>query len=166
MVLCDQVVLDAGESGRAIAVIEPLARTFGEKAAATAHQPSFEYCPILLSKTVYPRDKQALDAARRLLWGTSNTNSKTSTFDPYSQLYNYMSHCLNESYKSVNVGFSQSAIELLTHVADVIQRCPQMLAKHVLTNMQEGITPWLLDEESRLGSRSSAPLASLVSRNE
>jgi hypothetical protein len=163
--LSDQVTFEAGESGRAIAVIEPLARVFGDSLATTIHQPSLGYCPILLSKAVYPRDKQALDAARRLLWGTSNTSSKHASLDPYSQLYIYISHSLNESYKSVNIAVSSAVVELLTNVAELIPRCPTTLSTSLLTSIQGGLAPWLLDEDGKLGSRSSTPLAPFVSIN-
>lgn len=157
-----QVTLEAGHSGRAISVIEPLSRALEERLSKTEQKPSLAYCTMLMSNALYPGEKQALDAAKRLLWGTSNIGSKRSSFDPYSHFYGYARQCLEESYKSLIGDDLETEIELLSSVSDLVQGCPAILITGLLTNIQSGLAPWISDEAAKYGGRKTSVLGNSV----
>jgi hypothetical protein len=146
--------IDAGDGGRAIALIEPLARTFAQR--FLKDQPSstpmsgLEYCRMLVSKATYPKDRQALDAARRKMWGASNTGQKASTFDPYMQLYDYLRACLETAYASLSRDSALDSADLLSATTALLNRCPSPTFGALLEKLQNGIGCWILDGKSKL----------------
>jgi hypothetical protein len=161
-----QVTLESGESGRAISVIEPLARALHERRSTREQEQSLAYCATLLSVATYPKDRQALDSARRQLWGTSVTGAKSLSYDPYSYLYLYTRECLKISYKSVAAGASDNQVELLSAVADMVYRCPIVHATEFLISIQGGLTFWIADNDLKYRGRSSSVLATSVSQTD
>jgi hypothetical protein len=86
--LAASATIDAGDAGRAIAVIEPLAKSLLPTAArAGTTVTGLSYLHLILGKSAYPKDQQALDAAKRRMWGAENAGPKILTFDPYVKLY-------------------------------------------------------------------------------
>lgn len=144
--------LDAGDGGRAIAVVEPLARAF--TANSTKDSPLFMpgagYCRLLISKATYPKDRQALDAARRRMWGAANTTHKASSFDPYIQLYEYLRWSLESAYSTLTKEGYLECADLLSATTALLNRCPASTLGSVFEKLQTGIGCWILDEESKL----------------
>ncbi|KUJ09710.1 uncharacterized protein LY89DRAFT_657169 [Mollisia scopiformis] len=143
--------LDAGESGKAIAVLEPLAKTLKSR-ATTSESGIFglTYLSILLGKATYPKDRQALDAAERTLWGSKQSSSKTTSFDPYSELYTYTLSCLESSYPTFVKSQFPDYADLVSGITGLLGRCPVNLLEAVLANLQSGIALWIVDLESKL----------------
>jgi hypothetical protein len=157
-----QVTLEAGHSGRAISVIEPLSRVLKERVSKTGRPLSLAYCTMLISNASYPGEKQALDAARRRLWGTSTGGSKSSSFDPYSHLYIYGRQCLEYSYKLLIGDSSETDNELLWSMSNLVNGCPAVLMTGLLNNIQSGLAPWILDGASKFGGTKNPVLADSV----
>jgi hypothetical protein len=157
-----QVTLDAGQSGRAISIVEPLSRALEDRVAQKEQIPSIAYCTILVSNALYPVDKQSLEAAKRRLWGTSNPNTKSSSYDPYSHFYVYLRHCLLQSYSSLKGDVSVDTSELLSSVSKLVHGCPKLHAISLLVGIQDGLSPWILDEDTKFGGRKSSMLANSV----
>ncbi|KAM0142572.1 hypothetical protein ACHAP3_001677 [Botrytis cinerea] len=154
--LATSATTDSGHGGRAIVVIEPIAKAlasnwrsddehFGNKIA---------YCQILVKEASYPKDRQALDAARRRLWGSATAGPKINIFDPYSQLYQYVSRCLKYSYAELSSNDHIAICGLLGEVEALLVRCPKVLFSEALTQLQSGIVYWVSDEEGKLHSGS------------
>ena len=154
--LATSATTDSGHGGRAIVVIEPIAKAlasnwrsddehFGNKVA---------YCQILVKEASYPKDRQALDAARRRLWGSATAGPKINIFDPYSQLYQYVSRCLKYSYAELSSNDHIAICGLLGEVEALLVRCPKVLFSEALTQLQSGIVYWVSDEEGKLHSGS------------
>ena len=140
--------IDAGDSGRAIAVIEPLAEALSPKDGKVLIA-GYAYCNMLVMKATYPKDRQALDAARRKLWGVAN-NHKVSGCDPYSHLYGYLRLCLTKSYASFTKGQGFECVDMLAAATSLLSRCPDSVFINVLEKLQEGIGCWVLDNDSKL----------------
>jgi hypothetical protein len=143
--------LDGGDGGRAIAVIEPLGRLLQSKFSSIEDQSnsrSHIYFRTVLSKATYPKDRQAFDAARRKLWGTSGAN--TSSFDPYSLLYDYMRDSLEKAYASFAVGLSLEYSDMVTATTSLLSHCPAALLTNALARLQNGIACWIKDEGSHI----------------
>ncbi|KAG0645579.1 hypothetical protein D0Z07_8644 [Hyphodiscus hymeniophilus] len=150
--LVTSATIDAGESGRAIAVIEPLGRILQlkfSKIDGHSNSRSHIYFRTVLSKVAYPKDRQAFDAARRKLWGTAA--AKTSSFDPYSLLYDYMRESLGKAYTSFENGLSLEYSDIITATTSLLSHCPTILLTGTLVKLQNGIASWIKDEGSHLG---------------
>jgi Rap1-interacting factor 1 N terminal len=161
-----QATLEAGESSRAISVIEPLARVLQAISQEPDRHSSMRYCSLLVSNTVYPRDRQSLDMARRRLWGTATPGQKSLSFDPFLHLYTYLRQSLVNSYQILTGAYLESHIQLLLNIAELIQRCPVDLIVNSLKNIQEGVVPWLLDESLKYGDHKLPEVATSVSKPE
>ncbi|KAF7893227.1 uncharacterized protein EAF02_000765 [Botrytis sinoallii] len=150
--LVTSATTDSGHGGRAIVVIEPIAKTL-----VSNWRPDDEYCgnkvvycQILVKEASYPKDRQALDAARRRLWGSATAGPKIHIFDPYSQLYQYISRCLRCSYTELSSNDHITICGLLSEVEALLVRCPKVLFGETLTQLQNGIICWISDEEAKL----------------
>lgn len=154
--------IDAGDGGRAIAVIEPLARAFTAKIPVDqGHSSSgLEYCRILVLKATYPKDSQTLAAARRRLWGAAHVGAKTSASDPYVQLYEYLRACLESSYTFFAKDQMLQYAEVISATLNLLMRCPDHMLLPVLVKLQKGISCWILDDQSKLSG--GTPLSQAV----
>ena len=152
--LVTSATLDAGDGGRAIAVIEPVARILLTKLGKTDNLPpsGLSHYHMLLSKATYPKDRQALDAARRKLWGTASGGSKSPTFDPYSQLYEYMCQCLGTAYTAFDSIQSYVHADIISTTTSLLARCPNSLLTPALVRLQMGLACWIEDGKLKLNS--------------
>jgi hypothetical protein len=150
--LVTSATLDAGDGGRAIAIIEPLARAITAKSSKTATRSDYglAYCRMIISRANYPRDRQALDAARRRLWGAATGVQKPSAFDPYTELYACLKECLETSYASFNKDQTLEYSDVLSATTALLSRCPDALLYSVYLKLQNGIACWILDENLKL----------------
>jgi hypothetical protein len=150
--LVTSATIDAGDSGRAIAVIEPLGRFLHSRSSkidAHSNSRSHIYFRTVLSKATYPKDRQACDAARRRLWGTAA--AKTSSFDPYSLLYDYIRESLEKAYTTFTTGLSLEYSDMITATTGLLSHCPSALLTNTLFKLQTGIARWIKDEISHIG---------------
>ncbi|KAF7906693.1 hypothetical protein EAF00_000972 [Botryotinia globosa] len=163
--LVTSATTDSGHGGRAIVVIEPIAKTLASNWQSDDDHcgNKVAYCQILVKEASYPKDRQALDAARRRLWGSATAGPKIHIFDPYSQLYQYISRCLRCSYTELSSNDNITICGLLSEVEALLVRCPKILLGETLTQLQNGINCWISDEEAKLhgGSDLSRSINSL-----
>ena len=149
--LVNSSTLDAGDGGRAIAVIEPLSRAFTAKFSKSGpgSEDGLAYCRMIVSKANYPKDRQALDAARRKLWGAATGGMKPSGFDPYTELYVCLQGCLERSYASFNKDQALECSDVLSATTGLLGRCPNAMLYSVYLKLQNGIACWILDEHAK-----------------
>ena len=161
--LATSATLDAGDAGRAIAVIEPLSQLFvPPRWRGNTTVPGLAYLHLILGKAIsYPKDRQALDTARRRLWGTDNTGTKSSTFDPYVYLYDYVECSLIASYEGFSALKNHDYADMISSVKTLLDRCPIELLLNVLTKVQKGVSCWIIDSGSRIIGQT--PLSASVS---
>jgi len=145
----------AGAAGRALAVIEPLAKIILPLNSTSGIPSGLPYLQLLLNKAGYPRDRQAFDAAKRRLWGSGIASQRPATFDPYVALYDCIRKSLQISYHSFSKQSMAMSSELLSGVATLLGECPKQLLLGMLSNLQEGIASWILDAESKLSGGNS-----------
>lgn len=164
--LTNSATLDVGDAGRAIVVVEPLAKfltQYNSKSPEDSQDTGLSYCHLLLQTTRYPRDRQALDAARKRLWYATNPGSKSATFDPYTQLYAYLQLSFQTAYHSFSKRRMHDYTDIVSALTSLLGRCPDALLVGALARLQDGIAPWMLDEGSKLtgGTPLSKEIASL-----
>ncbi|PQE24404.1 Rap1-interacting factor 1 protein [Rutstroemia sp. NJR-2017a BVV2] len=155
---------DAGDGGRALAVIEPVAKALVSKWLPNDRQApcNMFYCQLLLSGARYPKDRQALDAARTILWGTSTAGPKIVAFDPYFHLYDYTSRCLEASYVNLSAINEAQASGMLVTLEALLKRCPQKLWINFLIQVQDGLSFWFCDQDAKI-THGSVLLSNVIS---
>lgn len=168
--LFERVREETGDAGVAIVVVEPLAKVLVDQLSP----PGTERSPMpngikcvteLISVATQPRDKQAVDAARRRLWGTVLAGSRSSTFDTFEMLYRAVNEALGTKYKEFDSADTDSVVHLLKEIAGFFDRCNRQLFPRAMLALQDGFSPWIQDSNRLLGSQSSAVLAAVSEHN-
>ena len=157
-------VRDADVSGCALTVMEPLSQTLAVK-LSSADSPfdvaSLAYFNLIVERADYPKDPQALEAARKRLWGFSNNDKRSA--DPYIHLYAYICLCLRKAYSTFDEAEVASYVEMISAVHGLISRCPNALSIATLNALQDGMVLWIHDVDAKIKGGQSA-LKSAVSR--
>ncbi|KAL2165378.1 hypothetical protein VTH06DRAFT_676 [Thermothelomyces fergusii] len=158
---------ETGDAGAAIVLIEPLAKALTELSAtrecSSALPSRVAVVTELVSVATQPRDKQAVDAARKRLWGTVFAGSRSSSFDPFDNLYKAVSDILESSYDNFDAVNVDSAARLFTEIGSFFDRCNRQLFLRAMMGLQDGLLPWIQDDRRLLGSQSSSVFASVKS---
>lgn len=162
-VLCARVREETGDAGTAIVVIEPLARVLLEQFTPPGpiSPGCVRYVTELVSVATQPRDRQAVDAARKRLWGTVLAGSRSSSFDTFDNLYKAVNEALGYSYRVFSTADPDSSVRLLQELGSFFDRCNSQLFLRTMTALQDGFLPWLQDSERLLGSQTSSVLVAV-----
>lgn len=165
--LVARVTYDAGEAGCAIAVIEPLAKSFTE--CITSASESIPYSLLrsgieLIATARQPRSQQALDIARQRLWGTSIAGPRYVLSDPFDGFYRLTNELLRNSYThAAQYDQDEIIVLLLVEVANFLVRCNRQLVLKTLTQLQNGIGCWIQDANAQYSSKQSSKVSEAVS---
>jgi hypothetical protein len=143
---------EAGDSGRALSLVEPIAKAL-ENLANSRTKPSIEYCSIILSSAQYPKDIQTLDAAQRKLWGTAS-GQKTSS-DPYKHLYASLKVSLEMAYNQLTEHSDVTVKSLMTELLRLFHQSPQDNKLRMLLALQDGTALWIADQGGKLKRETS-----------
>lgn len=164
--LLSRVRDEIGDAGVAIAVVEPLAIVIKDLVSAEKVDAIPANCVDatieLLTASTLPRDRQAVDAARRRLWGTSNAGSRGSSFDPFDQLYTLLVTMLKKLYANIGSYEPKNVSQLLDEITGFFSRGNPPLMLRALTSTQEGLVCWLQDEDHRVSMAELPGLAEAV----
>ncbi|KAK3987052.1 putative telomere length regulator protein rif1 [Cladorrhinum sp. PSN332] len=166
--LFERVREETGDAGVAILVIEPLSKVLVDQLALPGVERSLMPNGIrcvteLISVATQPRDKHAVDAARRRLWGTALAGSRSSSFDTFEMLYKAVNEALQSQYNEFDPANTDAIVHLLKEVAGFFERCNRQLFLRSLVALQDGVLPWIQDSNRLLGSQSTAVLAATKS---
>ncbi|KAI0106013.1 Rap1-interacting factor 1 N terminal-domain-containing protein [Daldinia grandis] len=165
--LSTRVYSEAGNAGLAIVVIEPLAKHFLELyslPSSDAISPMHFKAGInLISDAVHPKDRQALDAARRRLWGTSIGGSRSASFDPFDNFYRLANRLLEVSYLHVeHYNTDDIIVNLFTEINCFLMRCSTSLGFKSTAHLQYGIGLWIQDANAQYSMVESTTIAQEV----
>lgn len=155
---------ETGVAGVAIAVVEPLATVLKDLASAEAIlSKNCVFATIALVKaSTHPRDKLAVDATRRRLWGTSNAGARQASFDPFDNLYKLLVCMMQKLYEDFPASRS-SATQLLNELGRFFDRGNSQLVLRALVSVQEGLALWLEDKDHRVTRTDNPGLVVAVS---
>lgn len=165
--LTSRVRDEAGDAGVAIAVVEPLASVIseivpGEKEDAISNT-CVEAAIEILAASTHPRDRQAVDAARRRLWGTSNVDNRSSTFDPFDNLYKLVSGIFEKLYANIGSYELGPVVRLFKEVKSFFDRGHSELRSRAILGLQKGMARCLEDQDHRLTRTEFPGVAEAVS---
>ncbi|KAI8946367.1 Rap1-interacting factor 1 N terminal-domain-containing protein [Xylaria longipes] len=155
----------SGEAGCSVAVIEPLAKGFFESLSSETNPVSLSLYKCgaqLICNARQPRDRQALDAARRRLWGTTVAGLRSASFDPFDNLYRLTSHLLSTSYAAADSVDEDVLSALITETSQFLARSNQVLVFKSLVQLQQGLGPWIQDANEQYGSKQRSKVAEAV----
>jgi hypothetical protein len=154
-----------GEAGCSIAVVEPLAKAILESSALDANSINSNLINCgsqLICSARQPRDRQALDAARRRLWGITVGGARSASFDPFENLYRLTSRLLAESYTAVDKIDEHIVASLITETSHFLSRSNQVLVFKSLVQLQQGLGLWIQDVDQRYGSKQRSTISMAV----
>jgi hypothetical protein len=154
-----------GEAGCSVAVIESLAKAVLESSHPGTNSVGADLIKCgtqLIRSARQPRDRQALDAARRRLWGTTVAGVRSASFDPFDNLYRLASRLLEASYMNADCLDEGIVASLIEEISHFLGRCNQVLVFKSLVQLQHGLGPWIRDADERYGSRQRSSLAEAV----
>ncbi|EFQ27809.1 uncharacterized protein GLRG_02953 [Colletotrichum graminicola M1.001] len=150
---------ETGEAGRALGVIEPLAKAIHESIPADSTSlvsaKTVTAAAELLSIAKHPLDRQAVEAARRRLWGTAVTGSKSSSFDPFNNLYKLTNELLERLYEANESDNMDDSATLLKECGGFLSRCNVELAPRTVSNLESGLVMWIRDSQGIIKARQS-----------
>ncbi len=156
---------ETGDAGVAIVIIEPLAKVlveqFAAQSAAGSPLSGVRYVTELASVATQPRDRHAVDAARKRLWGTALAGSRSSSFDTFDNLYRAVGEVLEYSYSNFNPADSDSTAQLLKEIGGFFDRGNRQLFLKAMLSLQDGIYPWFQDSKRLLGNPATALLVAV-----
>ncbi|KAL8942061.1 MAG: hypothetical protein Q9216_001873 [Gyalolechia sp. 2 TL-2023] len=99
----------------------------------------------LLSHTPWPESRQALERARKLLWGPWSVPRGSIPLDPFDHLYSLLDMLLIATYSQLQ-SFSFDAIAaFLSGIKAFLLGCPISLRAVCLKRMQRGLAVWIED---------------------
>ncbi|KAI1739140.1 Rap1-interacting factor 1 N terminal-domain-containing protein [Xylaria scruposa] len=155
----------SGEAGCSVAVTEPLAKALFERLASETNAISLSLYKCgaqLICSARQPRDRQALDAARRRLWGTTVAGPRSASFDPFDYLYRLTSCLLLTSYTALDSIEEDVLSSLITETSQFLVRSNQVLVFKSLVQLQQGVGPWIQDMNEQYSSKQRSELAEAV----
>lgn len=144
---------EAGDAGVAMAVVEPLSIVVKDLVLSDARSLPLDIVDAateLIAASTQPRDKQAVDAARRILWGTPNAGTRGVSFDPFQQLYTLITSLLQMLYANIGSCRSANVLHVLDQVTRFLGRGNPQLLLQTCAAIQDGMVCWLQDENHRV----------------
>ncbi|OAQ76004.1 telomere length regulator protein rif1-like protein [Purpureocillium lilacinum] len=154
---------DFGDAGRALVLVEPLAKALLENAPQdrlTASISRTRVAAMLFDVAKVPRDRQALDTARLRLWGAPPALGKVASPDPFDHLYKLGNATLVSLYNTYGGPETTTDTDaLLEAVGRFLDRCvSDSTVIKMISRMQTGLCPWLQDEEAHFRSHEESPI--------
>jgi hypothetical protein len=161
----ERVREETGDAGVAIAILEPLAKILSDMFSTTGAVESsatcVKYVTELVSVATQPRDRQAVDAARKRLWGTSLAGSRSASFDTFDNLYKTINEVLKYLYAPSDSIDSDSAVQLFKEIGGFFDRCNRQLFLRAMVSLQDGLLAWFRDEKRLIGGQTPSVLAAV-----
>lgn len=150
--LSENVVQQLGDAGRALVVVEPLAKSLLDCLDNSTEKPSATILKAeraLLDIAKPPRDRTALNTARQRLWGTSMTAARAGSADPFDHLYKLGNQALERFYrKNYTFDPNDEIVPFIESHGSFIVRCFSQLGVKAFTKTQTGLCLWIEDTES------------------
>ncbi|KAF4450762.1 hypothetical protein F53441_6205 [Fusarium austroafricanum] len=163
--LSDHIIQECGDAGRALGLIEPLAKIVTDnffEDSERSNQMALAVAIALFKVAKLPRDRQAVEAARRRLWGAPPTAARSSSFDPFQYLYQLQGQSMKFFYDNEAICNNEKMVAYFEAVdAFIIESFSQNGIK-TLPKLQNGLVPWIQDENAHKLLRSDSPVSEHV----
>ncbi|MCJ1267116.1 hypothetical protein MMC22_007001 [Lobaria immixta] len=146
---------DIGNEAITIILIEPLAAAVHQSKIPECYDFYLESALFLLKLTRWPQSRQALERAKKMLWGLGSVPQKQPSLDPFDNLYSMTNAVLINSYSRLQSTSSTMMVDFLSAVDLFISSCPPSQKSMLLKQLQPGLAVWIEDAEGRLKNSGS-----------
>ncbi|UKZ49342.1 hypothetical protein TrVGV298_003588 [Trichoderma virens] len=151
--LSENVVEQLGDAGRALVVVEPLAKALLDCLENGSTNPpsatSLKAIRALFDVAKLPRDRTALNTTRQRLWGTSLAATRAVSLDPFDNLHKLGNQALGTFYSKISLFDSNTeVIPLIESIESFSVRCFPQLGVKAFTNIQASLCLWIEDDKS------------------
>lgn len=148
--LADNLARDIGNEAITMILIEPLAAAVQQSNISECYDFFLASALFLLKLTRWPQSRQALERARKMLWGLGSVPRKQASLDPFDHLYSMTNATLINSYSRLQSTSSALMVDFLSAVELFISSCPLSQKCMLLKQLQPGLTVWIEDAEGLL----------------
>lgn len=142
---CRKIRTDAGDGAVVLGLMEPFAEALLQAASTTSALAMMQYTSLILQQSVWPRNRQSLDDARKKLWGHQHANQKQAIFEPFDHVYALINKVCPLAYHNQQchaaLGSFSAALQ------GFISVCPPSQAATTLRKMQPGIAVLVADAD-------------------
>ncbi|KAI5458083.1 Rap1-interacting factor 1 N terminal-domain-containing protein [Mariannaea sp. PMI_226] len=160
--LSDHIMQNCGDAGRALGLVEPISKIILEnyfKNNAKPNSLALEVTVVLFTVAKLPRDRQAVEAARRRLWGAPPTHSRSSSsFDPFDNLYKLQEQSMKYLYDSSDTDNEADIARYFDAVTNFLMTSFSETGVRILSKLQDGCCPWVQDEKARMALTDESPI--------
>lgn len=139
----------AGDAGAVIAVVEPLAKALLDRDAGIDLDVQITMSTAFMGSVSWPQNRQAVDQARKVLWGIGAGPQRAGPFDPFEHVYGLIRDILKRAYRSAKDDFS-AIIAFSSTLSDFLRRCPTHLLAGCIRQIQEGLISWVEDKDRKV----------------
>ncbi|KAF4121733.1 Rap1-interacting factor 1 N terminal [Geosmithia morbida] len=156
---CQRVTADYGDAGRAIVILKPLAKTLVAEFGSNPDQPSpklLEAARAVFDSAKLPRDQQALDVARRRIWGDPAIVTKAGSPDPFDSLYKLGSLVSRYYYDHLD---NSDPVPFINAMGKFVVESMAITGFDSLAKLQAGLSLWFQDEKNMLKINSDSQLS-------
>ncbi|KAF4343358.1 Telomere length regulator rif1 [Fusarium beomiforme] len=163
--LSDHIVQECGDAGRALGLIEPVAKIVTDnffEDSERSTQMALAVAIALFKIAKLPRDRQAVEAARRRLWGAPPTSSRSSSFDPFQYLYQLQGQSMKFFYEKEAKCSDGKMMAYFESVNNFLVGSFSHNGIKSLPKLQAGLVPWIQDEKAHKLLRSDSPVSEPV----
>lgn len=164
--LSSHIVQECGDAGRALGLVEPLAKVVTDnffEGSERSNGMALSVAVALFKVAKLPRDRQAVEAARRRLWGAPPTASRSPSFDPFQYLYQLQSESMKFFYETETDCDNEKMAAYFRAVDAFITGSFSQSGIKTLSKLQTGLVPWIQDDKAHKILRSDSPVSESVS---
>lgn len=142
----------SGEGGVVTAVMEPVCKGLSSAQPSWSLDSNLRFIAHVLSKAVWPKNRQSIENARKTLWGVGLAPHKVHLFDPFDHVYSTIVDAMASMYTHLGAdGSTLLAVrELLPAVMSFLKTAPVSLLPTALRRTQEGFALWVKDEGMKI----------------
>jgi hypothetical protein len=162
----DHVGHHFGQAGQALVIFEPMAKILVDLMDCEQQQLSDSdfICIVanLLASAQYPKDKQAMDAARRQLWGAAPPASQHGPFKPFENLYRAADLAMNKAYQGLETTANTAPTSSLLDSMTTFITASNEHGASILSALQSGLRTWIADERSLISLCSDSHVSQAV----
>lgn len=142
----------AGDAGVVMAIMEPLAKATMEGRVGESLDMKIAVADLLLRNPVWPKSSQAMDQARKALWGVGPAPHKSAPFDPFDSTYALLRSVWVDCYNAFDgsSGLAPVAFEQLSsRTLQFLRIAPVSLLGLALRKLQQSFVIWVEDKDRR-----------------
>lgn len=146
---------DIGDGGVILVFTEPLAHAALREKPQICNDFILECATAVLKTVSWPKSRQILERAQRVLWGTGLNPQKSQSLDPFNNLSTMVDTLLGAMYRRLESEASATMTDFLAAVTSFVSTCPLSLKVLLLKRVQQGLGLWIEDARGLMAQSKS-----------